>query len=192
MRIIRDVTADEVIVEFLKAEIVSPSCGHWYRTSMKRLGVDFEMIERADLNNPEHNAIRTRLLTEIRGTLLKDLPEIVKWKLTELECEDLKTMKYINHSTWNTLTKQSRLVADGARNVDSIQTFDDANRHIKEIAKSLIKGAHFPAIIIVGDKDQGFVIIEGSKRATAHILAKTKNILAFVGRSSRLSSWKFF
>ncbi len=60
----------------------------------------------------------------------------------------------------------SRLVVDGANNVDSVDTAEDTNKNIKGVADELKRGKRYPELIAVHGDCEDIILVEGHTRAT--------------------------
>jgi len=79
--------------------------------------------------------------------------------------EDIGAMKYANHRTWTTLSHGSRLVRDGAANIESTPT-DENRHHVLAIAREIERGQTFAELIVAAVDEQSVpVVVEGHARA---------------------------
>ena len=82
---------------------------------------------------------------------------------------------------------------DGAKNIDAVQTAEDANVNIKAVAEQLKCGKRYPELIVVEGTGEDLIVVEGHTRATAYVLAEfAKPISLLVGTSLLLSHWAFY
>jgi len=189
----------DMVLAFLKAEIDSPRFGSYYGAILTQWGLDRTLlIDRADLGNMKDNQIRTELLKAVRGYtagqyLFAGFPPNVQWRRTDLEPTELKRLKYANFPTWVTLSSGSRLVSEGAKNIDTIQAAENADVNIKAVAEQLRRGKRYPELIVVQGPGEDLIVVEGHTRATAYVLAEhAEPIPLLVGTSSLLHQWAFY
>lgn len=199
MIVIGPATENEMILAFLRAEIDSPRYGPLYQQRLSSSGFSrYQLIESPDLNDAPQNTTRMALLRDVRGYstnlyLFQGFPRDVEWQRIRLDPPKLKRLKYANHPTWTTLSNGTRLVVDGARNIDQVQTAENANDSIKAVAEALKSGHTYPELITVSGPEDYFILVEGHTRATAYILSGYSHpITMLVGRSARMSRWVFY
>jgi hypothetical protein len=89
MKIIKEITADEMVAIFLKAEINSDRWSHHPLMILKKLGVNREIIDKPDLSNVKHNQTRADILKAYRGygkneNLFQNFPSDVVWSMMKI------------------------------------------------------------------------------------------------------------
>ncbi len=114
MRLIAEITEQEMVATFLQAEIRSERFGPDLAQLMHRDGMSPTVIEQPDLMNADENAYRLRLLGEFRGygqnrDLFENYPSHVAWQRVALTPEELLQVKYIDYSYWNEISNGTRL-----------------------------------------------------------------------------------
>jgi hypothetical protein len=67
MKILEDITEDEMILNFLIAELDSKRFGHHISNKLKNDKISQDIIRKANLNNKEENMYRKNLLNSYRG-----------------------------------------------------------------------------------------------------------------------------
>ena len=98
-------TEDEMIVEFLRAEVDSTQrVKDWIMQRLNLLGRDRALIDTPNLADSDDNAIRKNILDYTRGYasrigLFQGFPSDAIWRRVILETSDLKTMRYINDAS---------------------------------------------------------------------------------------------
>jgi hypothetical protein len=118
----------------------------------------------------------------------------VTWQTVALSHSELGEVRYLNYETWVELSGQSRLVKDGAANVDLVPVAD-VNPIILAIQRDITQGEEHAPIILVGQRPgDSLIILEGCKRATAYhrALSEDAELEAIAGYSESLSDWGFF
>jgi hypothetical protein len=161
-----------------------------------RLTTD-DLINEADLSNVEHNYLRKMLLTGVRGYLTQTLLfngfplNNTVWIKAALEPKEIGKLLFANVPTWTQLSEGSRLVSDGAKNTDIIPTGENTNANIKAIANKLALGTRYPELILA-EKDNELILIEGHTRATAYVYANHKeSVDVFIAKSPDINNWSF-
>jgi hypothetical protein len=125
--------------------------------------------------------------------LFRGFPAAAQWRRVGLEAADWNNVKYANHPTWVSLSGGTRIVADGARNIDSVVVAEDANRNIKAVAADLITGKRYPELIGVSGLSSEIILVEGHTRATAYALAGLPECAeCIVGSSPTMRTWAFY
>ncbi len=172
MEVIEQSTADEVILEWLRAELDSDRFGNEVRAGIGSLGLNETIITGADLGNEQANRARWQLLKSYRTWVDGDLYSY-DWQRVELDREDVGRLNYIDFSYWNELSDGTRKVARAAANVaKGTVVFDVPNDRFFSVAQAVEAGMSLPPIIIVASvgNDAGD-ILEGHLRATGYLLA---------------------
>ncbi len=199
MRLIKPSDENEMVLTFLKGEIDSPRFGPQYQKMLRNSNLDRSIINNGNIASYNENQIRKELLGTVRGYgedswLFRGFPQNVNWELAELSDKELDSLLYANYSTWITLSAESRLVKDGAKNVDSIITGENANENILAVANAIEAGAVYPALIAASDTKK-VVLIEGHVRATAYYLVRPelrKDLQFLIGTSYLMDEWYYF
>ena len=200
MELLEEVDDDVMIAAFVQAEFDSPRFGPGYEARLRELGgARGDVIDHPDMSDRAANDMRRALLRHVRGYetgqyLFEDWPTDVQWWRARVGLAELTTLMYANHPTWLCLTGGSRLIGDGAANVDTVFVAENANANIKAVATSVKLGERFPELIVVAETEQGpFVVIEGHSRATAYVLAKApETVDVIVGVSPCVKSSPFW
>lgn len=195
---VRQATADEMILTFLRAEIDS----RWndrYSSALARIGkARAQLIDCADTNDAQQNEDRRNILGIVRGYgrnqyLFESFPDHhTDWRLFTVTPADVSRFKYMNFPNWRELAS-TRLVADGVNNLNREQG-GEIHASIAGIAARLRKGEGFSPLIAVqcpGNVD--VVLIDGHHRATAYAWIGSPNeVEVFIGRSASMDRWKWF
>lgn len=191
-----------MVLAFLKAEIDSPRYEQVYREKISSLGFSrTQLIESADLHNDHQNMERIKLLGEVRGYgansyLFSGFPNDVSWQRVRLEQPEIARLKYAKHPSWIMLSNGTRLVRDGASNIDKILVPDvngTINENVKKVAASIQNGQRYSELIAVSGLDDVLILVEGHTRATAYVLSKyTQPVTLLVGTSATMRNWGFY
>jgi hypothetical protein len=200
MRLLQRIAEDEVVAEFLRAEIQSKRFGENIR---KALGnVDDRIITEPDLNDPEENRYRKKILGDARGYgrnkgLFENFPRQVNWYRAVVSKEELKSVMYINYSYWNELSSGTRLPAEAAKNIQNgVEVFDVSNDGFKQIQHEIRRGAVFPKLIFVSRNERArVVVLEGHARLTAYFLDEAHipaELEVMIGFSEQFAEWDLY
>jgi hypothetical protein len=198
---VRSITADEMILAFLRAEIDSPTDrGKILIHALMQLHEDRgQLIDCADLTDERQNHARRMLLGAARGYgrneyLFRNFPHDTAWRLVTVTPAEVRDFRYANTEGWTQLSGSSRLVADGVRNLDQPQ-YGEIRGNVSGIATRLREGDTFPALIAVqcGSHSAQPVLMEGHTRATAYALTDLPGETdVIVGSSAIMNRWQFF
>lgn len=200
MRFIKKSSEEEMVLAFLKAEIDSPRFKKPIEDTLRTLGFTRALIDKANLTNSVENRARENCLV-FRGfknneALFKGFPDDISWERVALSKKELGTLKYANYPTWVSLSEGTRLVADGAKNIDIIQVAENTNINVKSVKKLVEAGTIFPELILVSrNKKDKAILIEGHTRATAYQIARNylhDEIEAIIGYSEDLVRWIWY
>jgi hypothetical protein len=191
----RSATADEMVLAFVLAEVDSPRYREKYAFALAAIGADrVHLIDNADLQDARQNAARGRVLGMLRGygqnnALFAGFPVDTHWRKVSVTPPEIGRFRYANHKVSCVLSGGSRLVADGVKNLDSVQTDENTSVHVKAVANRLTQEETFPPLIAAesaGGPD--IVLIEGHTRATAYALSGIPNeITVLIGTSPDMS-----
>ena len=100
MRVIRAASEDEVIADFLRAEIDSDRFDQAIPNALRADGHDRSIVDSPDFANNEENAYRRSLLGQVRGWgrgegMFQGFPSATAWQLVALTQQELAAMHYI-------------------------------------------------------------------------------------------------
>lgn len=176
MKILENITAEEMVSVFLKGEINSSRWTEKIKAILKKNNIDERIITCPDVKNKDENFIRAFVLGESRGYgrkggLFDDLDEVVSWKKVLLEDKDFKKIRYIDYDYWNELSGKTGLVIDGAKNVEKgLEIFKVSNNQYWQVSEFIKKGSQFPSLILIADKSGKLKLLEGHVRLTGYLL----------------------
>jgi hypothetical protein len=197
VRVTRPVSEDEMILAFLQAECDAP---RWKAWIAEALGGDLTPITTPNLEDDEQNAMRRHALGQYRGYgrdgyIFRGFPADTEWFAATVTCAELAAFRYLNHKTFIELSQGSRLVGDGAANLDVVTAQEGLNDRIRGLRDAVEAGRRFPALIAVAHaRDVPPVLIEGNTRATAYVLAlpAEDEVAVISGYSAGLQTWPFY
>jgi len=200
VKIISQVQEDEVIAEFLFAEINSD---RFNEEILHALGDhDLNLLIKPNLNDQAENQIRRDILGQTRGfgrntDLFENFPTEVKWYRALFGRQDLNKVMYINYSYWNELSSNTRLPLQASKNImNHIEVFGISNEGFLDINLALKNGKVFPRLIFVSmNENSRVVVLEGHARLTAFYLDKDyipDELEVFIGLSDKFSVWDLY
>jgi O-antigen/teichoic acid export membrane protein len=173
MRLIRRVSEDEVIAEFLKSDFHSPAFGE-YRKSMR------DIVENPRLDDPNENAKRRALLFIRHLSLWKEIPAGTQWYEVELTEDDLVNVRAFPRAQWRKPAHGNFSITKIAEGVGTRQkTLDDQFlTKIKKISDSFSKGsASFASLILIGlNEKEPLTVLDGNHRLVAAMLASPSGL----------------
>ncbi|WP_127590610.1 hypothetical protein [Paenibacillus lautus] len=200
MKIVSQVQEDEVIAEFLIAEVNSD---RFKEGILNALGDhDLNLLIKPNLNDQAENQIRRDILGQTRGfgrntDLFENFPKEVKWYKAFFEKQDLNEVMYINYSYWNELSSNTRLPLQASKNImNQIEVFGISNQGFLDINLALKNGKVFPRLIFVSmNENSRVVVLEGHARLTAYYLDNDyipDELEVIIGFSDKFSEWDLY
>ena len=173
MRLIRRVSEDEVIAEFLKSDFHSPAFRE-YRKSMRHI------VENPRLDDPNENAKRRALLFIRHLSLWKEIPAGTQWYEVELTEDDLVNVRAFPRAQWRKPAHGNFSMTKIAEGLGTRQkTLDDQFlTKIKKISDSFSKGsASFASLILIGlNEKEPLTVLDGNHRLVAAMLASPSGL----------------
>ena len=170
MKIIRDASEEEMILEFLKGEINSIRFNNELFDALNEYHLNRDIIDNGDIFNSEENKKRLDVMKVFRGypdkELFNNFPKNIMWKYVELSKEDINNIYYINYDYWNELSNNTSSPIEAVKNIKKgIEIFDVSNKPFLDGVK-LLKNRPFPPVILLTCNDEKYLIIEGHSRMT--------------------------
>ena len=212
LRVNAHVTKDDMILEFLRAEVDSPRFGPSVAYAIATLGSGStreHLIDNGDTTNAEQNIMRSTILRSYRGypdeDLFRGFPLDTTWVQCSLQLEDLKVVQYAKIAEWMQLSQDTRLVGVAAQVValDRVESISNryglseqsANklretaRNVRSVAHDYRQGKRYPKLIGVR-VGTGIVLLEGHTRATGFVLSGlVRSIELYLGSSDAMNRW---
>jgi hypothetical protein len=187
LRIIRCVSEDEVIAEFLKSDFASPVLQD-YRESHR------EVVMKPDFDNAIDNAKRRALLFIRHLALWKEIPTETKWFEVEINETHLGQIRAFPRAQWRKLAHGNFSVTKIAENVRTRQFASGSPFLAKmtSIGEHLLLEEHgFSAVILIGlNAKEPLTVLDGNHRLVAAMLApegSLKKLRFLCGLSPRMS-----
>lgn len=200
MKILRESSENEMILEFLKAESTSERFSEKLEKALVELGFDEEIIMKADLLSELQNVQRKKLLGVFRGygegrELFERFPtRFTEWSLCSFSASDLEKIRYIDYSYWNELSAGTGKPLAAAETIrKGVRIFDVSNDRFLRAAEYIKDGGTFPKLFFITADYESFVIVEGHLRMTGYALVPEcfDQVEVIVGKCDRdeLSLW---
>ena len=167
LRLIRSLTRDEVIAEFLKSEF------HHSEFDQYRAQFDY-IVKNPDFGNARENSARQALLFLRRGPMWRELPSDTKWFEIELTPDDFARVRFFPRAQWRKVANGSFYLLDV---VDRIRTkleaavqgefFDKLRLLSYSVQEDLVN----PTVLLIGiDDKEPLTILDGNHRMAAAML----------------------
>lgn len=168
VRLIRRVSEDEVIAEFLKSDFHCAEYREYQETMC-------DIVLRPNFEDPRENAMRRALLFLRHLALWKELPSDTEWYEVEPSEADLRNIRVFPRAHW-------RKLADGNFSMMKIAEGMRTRQHamdsaflakIAAIRDLLLQDdSEFAAVILIGVSEaEPLTILDGNHRLTAAMLA---------------------
>jgi len=202
MKTVKEVSEDEMIACFLKAEIISPRYKNILLSILKHFNETTEVLKKPNINDENENDIRYKILTEFRGYgkrthLFDGFPYDVKWYEVWLTKKEVNKIRYANYSYWIKLSDNTRNPKIAAKNLQKgKKVFGESNENYFNAVEALKEGKKFNKIILVAkDKNSGLITLEGHLRLTAYFLEDkllSNRLKTIIGFSKNMNKWGLY
>ena len=175
IRLLRSLTEEEVIAEFLRSEFHHPEFKE-YRSEFHRL------VMQPDLTSSRENALRRALLFLRRGPMWRELPGDTRWFEVELKPEDLARIRFFPRAQWRRIAQGNFYLMDVVERIrikleDAVN--DDFFRKLRLLSDSLPENLVNPTVLLIGVDQRGpLTILDGNHRMAAAILSQSPATLA--------------
>lgn len=194
MEISKNITEDEMVVEFLLAEIDSSSFQAGLFEALNDVASDEALIKKPNTDDAEENRLRGLVLRYYRGYpdtgLFEGLPEAQTWHVAKLDQDDFANLEVLNCEDWVPNLNSPRSIRAVAK---EIQNGHLSKPNVLKIAAEINSGKSLPMPIIAHDnKTDKYVILEGNHRLAAYALLNVKEINVIIGEFDNLSGWNWF
>jgi hypothetical protein len=210
MRILRPASEDEVVAAFLRAE--ADDTGRYRAAILERLAAEGEpiaVVRHPELGDPRQNALRRRLLGELRGFGRGDgmfigFPRQVEWHRAALPRAELLEVRYIDDrgsdDYWVTLSGGSRRPLDAAARIRggigppwAIGVWHLSGS--EAVVRRLREGSLPELIVATTSRPGRLVAVEGNGRLTSFALFPERLpevVEVFCGIAKDLESWGLY
>lgn len=186
-RLIRRVSEDEVIAEFLKSDFHSPEFRE-YHESLR------EVVSAPNLDNAGENAKRRALLFIRHLALWKEIPTGTEWYEVEIDEADLGQIRAFPRAQWRKLARGNFSITGIAEAMRTRQHRVDAPflAKVAAIGDQLVhEEPGFGAVILIGVSEcDPLTVLDGNHRLVAAMLASPgslKKLRFLCGLSPRMT-----
>ena len=187
IRLVRRVSENEAIAEFLKSDFDNPAFKD-YQTTMR------EIVSRPNFDDPSENAKRRALLFIRHLALWKEIPHGTQWYEVEINQTDLNHIRVFPRAQWRKLARGNFSITEVVENLHEHRHLLDAPflSKITSIGDELGRDeADFGAVLLIGlDEKKPLAILDGNHRLVAALLASPQRLekLKFIcGLSPRMT-----
>jgi O-antigen/teichoic acid export membrane protein len=187
LRLIRRVSEDEVISEFLKSDFDNPAFKD-YQATMR------EIVSKPNFENANENAKRRALLFIRHLALWREIPHGTKWYEVEINEPDLDHIRVFPRAQWRKLANGNFSITEVVENLQERRDLLEAPfiSKITSIGDELGREeADFGAVLLIGlDENKPLAILDGNHRLVAALLASPQRLekLKFIcGLSPRMT-----
>jgi O-antigen/teichoic acid export membrane protein len=187
LRLIRRVSEDEVIAEFLKSDFDNPVFRD-YRIAMR------EIVSKPNFDDENENAKRRALLFIRHLALWKEIPPGTDWYEIEVNESDLDHIRVFPRAQWRKLARGNFSITEVAENLYESRQSLEAHflSKIASIRDELGRDeSEFGSVILIGlDENKPLAILDGNHRLVAAVLAsprKLKKLKFICGLSPRMT-----
>ncbi|HEY1902271.1 MAG TPA: lipopolysaccharide biosynthesis protein [Terracidiphilus sp.] len=187
VRLIRRISEDEVIAEFLKSDFHTSA----FREYHESLG---QVVRSPNFDDAGENAKRRALLFIRHLALWKELPAGTEWYELEIDEADLGQIRVFPRAQWRKLARGSFLINDIAEGMRTRRHLVDAPflKKIDSIGDRFVEDdPGFAAVILIGlNESEPLTILDGNHRLVSAILAPEgglKKVRFMCGLSPRMT-----
>ncbi|MFE0465302.1 hypothetical protein ACFW1A_39240 [Kitasatospora sp. NPDC058965] len=187
---------DEMVACFLGGELSSRRFGQNLLSRLAAAGQAEQVLLHPDLSDAGANSARRALLAATRGygenrDLFENFPAHVAWTRALLSADEVACVRYMDYSYWSELSGGSRRPADAAARIGAgLRAFDVPNEPFVDAARALSSGGRFPPLILVGERLDDLVCLEGHLRLTAYALAGfPADVECLIGVAPGMGRW---
>jgi O-antigen/teichoic acid export membrane protein len=177
IKVLRRVTEDEVIAEFLKSDFDNSAFDD-YQDALRGL------VRTPHLEDADENAKRRALLFIRHSALWRELPEETGWLEVEVRPENLSQIQVFPRAQWRKLARGNFTVTAV---VERLRTFRGRNfgeetflSKIADLGGSFRHDADPGAVLLIGlSETQPFTILDGNHRLVSAILTSPETVPRF-------------
>jgi len=187
IRLIRRLTEDEVIAEFLKSEFDRPI----FREYHERLQ---EIVSSPNLDSADENAKRRALLFIRHFALWKELPTDTEWYEVEVKYSDLEKIRVFPRAQWRNFAPKTFSILEVAERMNRRQEADSGpfQSKIANIgARLLHQDDDLGSVLLIGiNENEPLTILDGNHRLVASMLttpSRTERLRFLCGFSPRMT-----
>jgi O-antigen/teichoic acid export membrane protein len=187
VRLIRRVTEDAAIAEFLKSDFHTPAFREYHK-------VFHDVVSSPNLEDPEDNAKRRALLNVRHLHLWKEIPAGTEWYEVELNPAEYGHIRMFPRAQWRKVAKGRFALTEVAESMCTRKAVLEPAfvSKINSIGEELGRGgANFGAVLLIGVSEyEPLTILDGNHRLVAAMLGPPGSVqkLRFIcGLSPRMT-----
>ena len=175
IRLIRRVSEDEVIAEFLKTDFTDSAFEDYHETLRG-------LVTTPHLNDPRENARRRALLFIRHFALWRELPAGTEWFEVEIRTADLAQIRVFPRAQWRKLARGDfsiTRIAERLRRFRSHNVSEGAFlSKIAALRDGLRQNIDPGAVLLIGlNESEPFTVLDGNHRLVAAILKSPETVL---------------
>jgi O-antigen/teichoic acid export membrane protein len=186
LRLLRRVSENEAIAEFLKSDFDDPAFKDYQ--GMRRI------VIQPNFDDAGENAKRRALLFIRHLALWRELPAGTEWYEVEVNEPDLDHIRVFPRAQWRKLARGNFSIKEVAENLNENENEIEADfrSKIASIGDQLSQeGADFGAVLLIGlDENKPVAVLDGNHRLVAAVLSEPRQLqkLKFIcGLSPRMT-----
>ena len=172
-RMLRRISENEVIAEFLKSDFHSPEFRE-YRGSLHNI------VNAPDFDNAGDNAKRRALLFIRHLALWKEIPIGTEWYVMQINEADLGQIRAFPRAQWRKIARGNFSVTEIAEGVRRLHSQLDAPFLSKISAigdQLLMEEPGFSAVILIGlDENEPLTVLDGNHRLVAAMISSQSSL----------------
>lgn len=185
VRLLRRVTEDEVIAEFLQSDFGKEDYGSYYAQL-------HSLIFHPDLQSSEDARKRKALFLLRHGALWKEIPEDTVWHEVELSARHLPQMRVFPRAQWRRIARRNYAITEvAARILNQSHAGSDAFlQKLASIREHLLHGeAVLGAVVLIGvTASEPMAILDGNHRFVAAVMEhQTHKLRYYCGLSPKMT-----
>ena len=187
VRILRRISEEEVIAEFLKTDFCAPD----FKPYQSLAGIVID----PDLEDAAENDLRRALFFIRHGALWRELPKDTQWFEVELRKQDLPRLYVFPRAHWRKLAGGNFGLTEVVMHItieSSNNVADEAFRaKIRSLRDLIAQDAELGAVLLIGRNESGpFTILDGNHRLAAGLMLSSdavENFRVFCGLSPQMT-----
>jgi hypothetical protein len=187
IRLIRRITEDEVISEFLKSEFYRPV----FRDYQDIL---HDIVSNPNLEDADENAKRRALLFIRHFALWKELPSGTEWYEVEIGDADLEKVRVFPRAQWRNFAPRTFSIIEVAERMRKLQGIDSSafQSKIAMIGNRLQRpDDNLGTVLLIGvNENEPLTVLDGNHRLVASMLTtprRTERLRFLCGFSPRMT-----
>jgi O-antigen/teichoic acid export membrane protein len=177
IRLIRRVSEDEVIAEFLKTDFTDSAFEEYHETLRG-------LVTTPHLDDPRENARRRALLFIRHLALWRELPVGTEWFEVEIRTADLTQIRVFPRAQWRRLARGNFNITGIAERLRLFRSHNVSGAaflsKIAALRDGLRQDVDPGAVLLIGiNESEPFTVLDGNHRLVAAILTSPETVLRF-------------